>query len=264
MVFRQSIATLFIALLSATSAFGQSLTLEDDSGWRHGFSIGLFGAVRTRGEVTVAGNPADLDLSLRDALKHLDFTATGRYEAWNGNFGLIAEGHYIGLSESSTISLGPFGGTTVSVDSVQSWLSLLGAYRVSQGTTNAGQPYAFDLQAGARYNRLKQTLSTTGLLGTVGGTEYWWAPVVAARYAWGINDKWSGSVLVDASGFGVNGNDLSWSGTIGFTRKFNERSSLFLGWRHVDFKYSTTRVDGAFGANMWSTGPLIAYTHTFN
>ncbi|WP_270725622.1 hypothetical protein [Shimia sp. Alg240-R146] len=261
---RKLLAALSLALVTASGTAAQTLTLKDSDGWRHGFTIGLFGAVRTKGETTVAGNSSDLSLSLRDALEHLDFTATGRYEAWNGDFGLIAEGHYIGLSESSTIKSGGFAGTQVSVDSEQGWLSLMAAYRVAKGTTQTGQPYAFDVQAGARYNHLKQTLTSSGPLGTVGGTENWWAPVVGARYAWGINEKWSGTAMVDASGFGVNGNDLSWSGTVGLVKKINERSALMFGWRHVDFSFSTQRSDGTFGSDIWSTGPFFAYSHVFN
>jgi hypothetical protein len=49
----------------------------------------LFLPVSTTGTSTVAGGSVDLDLSLKDVLKHLNFAVSGRAEAWKGDFGLI-------------------------------------------------------------------------------------------------------------------------------------------------------------------------------
>ncbi len=239
------------------------ITLTDSDDWRYRATIGMFAAARTNGDVTVAGNTAALDMNLRDALEHLDFTATGRFEAWHGRLGLIAEGHYIGLSESATVSSGPAAGRAVEVESTQSWLGLLVGYRAISGEMSNGRPYAFDVQGGARYNRLTQSAVGSGGLLDVGGTERWWEPVVGARYAWEIADSWTGAVAVDASGFGAKGNELAWSANLAISKQFNERSSVVFGWRHYDINFETTRSDGTFGANFYSTGPFIAYAYSF-
>lgn len=253
-----------LLMLTPGALLANPITLSDSDGWKYRATIGLFGAARTKGDVTVAGNTAPLDLSLRDALDHLDFTATGRFEAWNGRLGLIAEGHYIGLSETASVSSGPAAGASASVESTQSWLGLLVGYNAMSGTFDNGRPYAFDVQGGARYNRLKQTVVGSGGLLDVGGTETWWEPVIGARYAWEIADGWTGAFAVDAGGFGVNGNDLTWSANLAFSKQFNEHSSLVFGWRHYDFNFSTDRADGAFGSDIYSTGPFIGYAYTFN
>ncbi len=240
------------------------LTLTDSEEWQYTASAAMFGALRTKGTATVDGNSADYDLTLRDALQHLDFTATGRFEAWHGDVGFIAEGHYIGLSETATATSGILSGRSVEVTSTQSWLGLLAAYRVAKGTFANGRAYAADIQGGARYNRLTQSVVGSGGALDVGGTERWWEPVVAARYAWELNDTWSGSFLVDASGFGVGGNELAWSATLGLAKKFNDRSALVFGWRHYDLDYATTHAGGAFASDVWSSGPFIGYTYTFN
>lgn len=239
------------------------LTLNDSEDWQYSASAALFGALRTKGTATVDGNSADYDLNLSDALKHLDFTATGRVEAWHGDFGFIAEGHYIGLSESATATSGILAGRSVEVTSTQSWLGLLAAYRVANGTFQNGRAYAADIQGGARYNRLTQTVVGSGGALDVGGTERWWEPVVGARYAWEFNEAWSGSFVVDASGFGVGGNDLAWSATLGLSKKFNDRSALVFGWRHYDLDYATTQTGGQFASDVWSSGPFVGYNYTF-
>ena len=254
-----------VSLLIGTQQLAANpLTLQDGDGWRYHGAIALFAATSTKGEVTVDGTSADIDLDLQDALEYLDFTATGRFEAWNGNFGLIAEGHYIGLSESATVTEGDFAGNTVDVDSTQAWLSLMAGYRLALGSFANGRPYAFDVQGGARYNRLTQSIVGSGGALDAGGTERWWEPVVATRFTWGLADGWDGSVLLDASGFGTNGNDLSWSATLGIARRFNDSSSLVFGWRHYDIDFQTNRAAGPFGADLSSSGPFIGYAHTFN
>lgn len=245
-------------------AVANPLVLTDSDSWRYHGSLALFAATSTTGTVTVDGSAADVDLDLGDALDYLDLTATGRFEAWRGNFGLIAEGHYIGLSESATATEGDFAGNSVDVESTQAWLSLMAGYRLALGSFANGRPYAFDVQGGARYNRLTQSIVGSGGALDAGGTERWWEPVVATRFTWGLADGWDGSFVVDASGFGANGNDLAWSATLGVARRFNDRSSLVFGWRHYDIDFQTSRAGGPFGADLSSSGPFIGYAHTFN
>ncbi len=256
-----ALTTLFF--WGSSPLWANPITLSDSDDWRIRGILGLFAAAKTNGDVTVAGNTAALDMNLRDALEHLDFTTTGRLEAWRGRLGLIAEGHYIGLSETATLSAGPGAGRSAEVESTQSWLGLLVGYRAFSGELGNGRPYAFDVQGGARYNRLTQSVVGSGGLVNAGGTERWWEPVVGARYAWEIADSWTGAVAVDASGFGANGNDLAWSANLAISKQFNARSSVVFGWRHYDINFETTRSDGAFGADFYSTGPFIAYAYTF-
>lgn len=257
------IGFLTVLLWSNGPAGANPITLTDSDDWRIRGTLGLFAAASTNGDVTVAGNTAALDMNLRDALDHLDFTTTARFEAWQGRFGIIAEGHYIGLSDGVSIKSGPAAGRSVEVESTQSWLGLLLGYRVFEGEAGNGRPFAFDVQGGARYNRLTQSVVGSGGLVNAGGTERWWEPVVGARYAWEIADSWTGAISVDASGFGANGNDLAWSANLALSKQFNERSSVVFGWRHYDINFETTRADGPFGADFYSTGPFIAYAYTF-
>ncbi len=248
-------------LLFTQPSMAEPLTFSAQQGWHYKITGALYAPVQSRGTSTINGTSADFELNLRDALKVLDFTATGRFEAWNGRFGLIAEGHYLGISENGETVAG--GEVVVDVD--QSWIGLLAAYRVSEGSLSNGQAFSFDVQGGARYNRIQQKINSTGPAALdLGGTKTWWEPVVGARFSWGMSEKWSGSVLVDAGGFGVNGNDLQWSATLGFEKKFNDQTALVFGWRYYEIDYSTSTSTGTFGYDVSQTGPFIGISHQFN
>ena len=91
-MFRLFSALSTLLIWGSSPLWANPITLSDSDDWRIRGTLGLFAAARTNGDVTVAGNTAALDMNLRDALEHLDFTTTGRLEAWHGRLGLIAEG----------------------------------------------------------------------------------------------------------------------------------------------------------------------------
>ncbi len=72
-------------------AFADPLGLRgaSDDEWRFSVSPYLYLPVSTTGTSTVAGGSVDLDLSLKDVLKALKFVASGRGEAWKGDFGIV-------------------------------------------------------------------------------------------------------------------------------------------------------------------------------
>lgn len=267
---RKLTAVLFAGGLGAlaTPALADPAVLRPSGNWETDLTVYLFAPVSTSGTSTVAGVEAELDMNLRDALEVLDFTISGRLESWRENLGIIVDANYLGISDDGAVTgPGPFGkGIDAEVDVSQHWFGLLGAYRVGYGQLGSGQPYSFDLQAGLRYNEIKQTVKISGGPGggrKFGGTETWWEPVVGARVAWGINDRWSGAFMMDAGGFGVGGNDLAISAMLGADYNINDRTSLKLGWRYYSIDYSTNRSDGKFAYDVIQTGPIIGLTVAF-
>lgn len=262
--------TTFIGCLCAAMVLGsigtahaEPLALSYSEDWRFELTGYLFAPASTTGSTTVAGQTVPLDLNLKDALELLDFAISGRFEAWRGNLGFIADMNYLALEANAQ----PAPPITADVNVKQAWLGFLAAYRVASGTTASGNPYSIDVQAGARYNSLEQTVAITGGPGsgtTLGGTETWWEPVIGIRGLWKINDRWSAVAAADASGFGAGGNDLAWSATLGAAYKIGKNGSLKFGLRHYSIDYSTVRSDGPFAYKVKQTGPYIGYTYTFN
>ena len=258
-------------------AFADPLGLggASDDEWRFSVQPYLFAPVSTTGTSTVAGGSVDLDLNLKDLLDHLNFMASGRVEAWKGDFGLIIDTFYVNIGGDESIGLpGPAGGTVgVDVDMKQFWFDLLGAYRVAHGAYDeTGRRYSIDLQAGVRYNRLRQEIDADvsvdigpgfGFQKSLGGTEDWFEPVVGVRGVAEISDRWTIAARADFGGFGVGGDDLQWKVIAGFDYRAWERTSVKFGWQFYGIDYSTNRSDGKFAYDVFMTGPYMALTFRF-
>ena len=261
---RKITAATVVSIGLSTAADAEPVALKFSNDWQSEAVVYLFLPTSTSGTSTVAGQPVPVDLDLRDALELLDFAVAGRFESWRGNFGLVADLNYLSLKADSRLP-GPVG-ASVNVDVKQYWLGFLGAYRVASGTTStSGRRYSIDLQAGARYNSLKQEVSIAGPGPgvTLGGTETWWEPVIGARAVWEINDRWTGVLMADAGGFGAGGNDLQWSATLGFDYGINESSAIKMGLRYYSIDFSATRSDGEFAYDVDQVGPFIGYAYKF-
>ena len=243
------------------------LSFSDE--WTSGLTVYLFAPVSTEGTSTIAGQSADIDMNLSDALDVLDFTVSGRYERWKGDWGWILEGNYLGISDDSSVTLGgPIGrDLDVDVDVEQTWLSFMGGYRFGQGTTARGQNYVFDASAGVRYNYLKQdvTIRGSGPVGKVnlGGSESWFEPVIAGRATLALSDDWTMAAFVDASGFGVEDNDLAWSASLAFDRKLNSGMSVNFGYRFYSIDYDGSKSDGSFGYDVEQHGPFVGFSYRY-
>ncbi|SLN67247.1 hypothetical protein ROA7450_03584 [Roseovarius albus] len=248
-------------------AHAEPAVLGDTEGWRKEITAYLFAPVSTEGTSAVAGQSAEIDLSLSDALDVLDFTISGRFEAWLDDFGVIFEGSYLGISEDQTITgPGPAAApVSVSVDVEQSWFSLLGGYRLATGSTDTGKRYSVDVAAGARYNYLKQEITISGPPGSrrLGGSESWFEPAISARGALELGSDWTGVLGLEASGFGVEGNDLTWSTTLAFDWALNEQTAVKFGYRYFSIDYETTKSDGLFKYDVSQHGPFIGMSYRF-
>lgn len=75
----------------------QIQTVEDSDRWRFVFQPYATIPISTYGSATVKGESVDYSLSLGQLLQYLSVTASGRVEAWKGNWGFIIDGYYVNL-----------------------------------------------------------------------------------------------------------------------------------------------------------------------
>lgn len=246
-------------VLGATQVQADTPVLSFSDDWKYGITAYFYLPTSTTGTSTVAGISADLDLDAQDALNLADLAFSGRFEAWKGDWGLISDLNYLGLSQSGS---GP-GPGSIDIDVRQSWLSFLGAYRVASNTYgDSGNRYSVDLQFGARYNSLTQDIDISGPGPglSLGGTETWWEPVIGARAAWELNQDWSVALMADAGG--TDGN-TQWSTTVGLDYSAWEDTSIVFGLRYYSIDYSTQRSDGTFAYDISQFGPFFGFTYNF-
>ncbi len=237
---------------------------QSDAKWRYTGAFYAFTPLRTRGTTTVSGVSAPVDLDLGEVLENLDFAASGRFEAWKGNWGLIFDANYYSISADGSLP-GP-GAGSVDVNVRQKWLGLLAAYRVANGTYGAsGKRYTVDVQAGARYNSLRQEvdITTPGPTTTLGGDDSWWEPVIGARGKWELNEEWATVASVEFGGFGAGGNDLQVGLNVGFDYQPWDNTSILFGYRYFSIDYSTTLASGPFGYDVEQHGPYIGVKYVF-
>ncbi|CUH48708.1 hypothetical protein [Ruegeria atlantica] len=260
----QFLLSIGMALFSAQLVHAQALPRDEaeEGTWRHSITPYLFLPLSTIGTSTVAGTSVDLDLKLSDVLDLLQGAASARYEGWNGNFGLISEVYYVKLGEDATL---PVGGASLDVDIRQTFFNVQGAYRFADGVNASGRRYAADAAIGVQWNRLKQEIDIAGPGPgmTLGGTEEWFEPMIAVRYAVELNEKWNFASRAQLSGFGVNGDDLQYLVLAGFDWKGWENTSLRFGYQFYGIDYSTDRSDGEFAYDVDQNGLYAAVAFHF-
>ena len=257
-----------LAFLIPSAAIGDTAVLSNSDGTASEFTLYLFAPVSTTGTSTVAGQSADIDMNLSEALDVLDFTISGRYERWKGDWGLIIDGNHLSISDEAAVTFpGPIGaGLDIDVETEQNWLSLMGAYRFGRGVTEAGNNYIFDVSAGVRYTHLRQEVTITGPRSNtidLGGTETWFEPVIGARAAMTLADGWTTALILDASGFGVEDNDLAFSASWAFSKRINDNTAFRFGYRYYSIDFETNRSDGLFAYDVVQHGPFIGLGFNF-
>lgn len=250
--------------------------IENASPWS--FEIGGYGfiPISIDGTSTVDGGAVDLDLGPDEIFDLLQFAVSGRGEAWrrrdvnNGSaFGFILDAQYVNLGLSNQ-GIGPRSGGTVKADIRQGIVDAALGYRfpsVSMGSSPQ-QRIEFDVTAGARFNYLRQKIQVIPGLPApftqdLGGDKRWVSPLIGARANFVFTERWNLVVRGDMSGFGVSGEDLSWSltGIAGY--RFTEKATFRLGYRVYDIDYSDGEGADEFGYDITQHGPFVGLSYKF-
>lgn len=258
--------------LSGTTAFAEG----DASRWT--FEVGTYAFVplSVQGSSTVDGGKVDLDLGPSEIFDLLEFALAGRFEAWRENpvgngsaVGFILDANYVDLQLNKS-DIGPGGAGKVDADIRQGIVDFMLGYRFPRinSETARGQYTEIDLMAGARYNYLRQKIDVTPGLpfpftANLGGDRDWVSPVIGARAKWVFNDTWNAVLRGDMSGFGVSGEDLSWSVTALAGYKVGEKTTLRFGYRIYDMDYSDGSGADEFAFNATQHGPFFGLSYRF-
>jgi opacity protein-like surface antigen len=235
------------AMVCTTPAFAQ------DGSWQTSFTFYLWTAET---DVSIATPFGDIDstLSFSDALENLDFAFMGVMEARNGRWSLLGDFAQTNLSFSKN-SPGPvLGGVDADVK-----LQVLNAYALYETSSNSN--WALDMGAGFRSFNTDSTLDVLPGVGTPGRTssfnQSWIDPVLAARFTYVFNDRWTGSAFLDYGGF----RDNSESFQVALTARYaiNDDWSFVAGYRYLDITHGPSDNEFKFS----QSGPIVGVRYEF-
>ena len=229
--------------------------VPDTSDWK--FSLALYGwAAGIKGDVGVFGLPAqEVDLPFKDIVQNLDFAAMGAAEARNGRFMLGLDATYTNVGASVKT---PRGILANKIDVTNTSLMLTGVAGYAIYDTDMAR---LDLIAGGRVWSVNNQFDLKG--GVLGGRSKsdgatWVDPLVGAKLRVNLTPKVYAAGWAMIGGFGV-GSDLMWDLMGGAGYAFNDKFSMFAGYRATSVDYSHQ----GFVYNVVEQGPVVAAVFQF-
>lgn len=238
--------------------------------------------VTTYGSVTIGKRSVDYHISLGEVVDVLRVVASGRIEAWKGNFGLIFDGYYVSLHgggikqvERPLANARLESNLTFDQGIYDFALSYhIGdrpiPYQPTQPSKAAFPRIWFTPILGTRLNDISSTIKTTltfdRLEQTFEGSgsraeKTWFEPMVGGALGLQISEPITFWVRGDASGFGLAGEtDLSWNAIFGVDWWVKPNISLNLAYRFYQIKYGNGSGDNAFEFEQNFNGPYLAVT----
>ena len=230
---------LFGAILALTPL--TATAQNEDSEWQYSLGIYMFGSALD-GDVQVAGQTAEVDLSFSDILDNLELSAMGFLRAEKGRWAIMGDTIFFGLGASSERP-------PADIDVDEFVFEIDGAYRVSD---------AVEVLFGARYVSIDTRIDTKGPLGLrFDDKNDWVDPVAGLRITAPFLNSWAFIGRFDLAGFGV-GSDLSWHLDLHLHYRTSDRFSFAFGYRTLDIDYDDGTGLDRFVYDVAASGPDAA------
>lgn len=245
--------------------------------------IPYFWMAGLKGDVTLKGNDAKVDMSFGDIWDGLKFGAQTHFEAKKGKWGIFLDATYMKLStdiEGSRRRVGP--GGVIEVDtlldaemSMEEWLiEFGGAYQIAKTPIvqdKNGMMY-LDLLVGGRYWYLSTDVDVDlireGNVNVVArsfsadGSKQWIDPFIGLRTRIQLTKNLMLVLRGDVGGFSV-GSKFSWnaSGYLGYS--VSEMISLWAGYRALGVDYHDGSGSSKFVYDVIMQGPSLGISFRF-
>lgn len=237
-----------LGLLIATSgpAFAQEGGDTSGNGWQFVIQPYLLAPAMT-GTSAVGPIDARVNVSRKDVISNLNIGFLGYVEASKGNFAFGVDTNYMNLDATPDAQ-------RVGADIGQLAVQPMLFYRLGP---------AFELMAGARYNKIKVELrSELPIIDGRSRSVDWVDPIVGFRF----QSKLAGSVglglLANIGGFGV-GSDLSYQVRPMLNFGVGSGITIDAGYQWVYMDYETGSGLQRFAYDVFTTGPILGVTFRF-
>ena len=237
----------------ALCAAMQPTYAQSESSWSNQGLIYLLGPTLD-GTSGIGPIDTDVDMSASDVFETLDGAFLGMYRGEGERWGVMIDVVFMDLKADGSGDGGAFSGE---VEVEQTTAIASATYRLSPTT---------QLMAGALYNDVSAGISLKGPRDRVreqSAGDDWVDPVVGVLFETPIGGgNWSFTGAAQLGGFGV-GADLVTILTGSFSYRFNDWSSIDIGYRYLDFDYEDGDGLDRFKFDMKEHGPAVGWRFDF-
>lgn len=236
-----------------------------------------------KGDVTIKGVEANVDMSFSDIWNDLTFGAMLKIEARKGRWGIFLDTVYMNLEDDiqgKRTFTGPLGQRTSEIladadISMKQWVLEFGGFyelvKTPVGQDKDKMMY-LDLLVGGRYWYLSTDVDVNLVLDTTGstiarnisqsGSRDWIDPFVGLRTRIQLTKDLMLVLRGDIGGFGV-GSDFSWNAAGYFGYKVSDMISLWAGYRALGVDYKSGSGNSKFVYDMTFQGPVLGIGFRF-
>jgi len=233
--------TVAVALIGAVSAAAPAGAQSQSDEWEVQIAPLYLWAVDMGGTMTVREQALPVDIAVSDAFDKLEAAFTVHFEAWKGDWGLLADVNWLDIGGEQTLP-GPLGGS-VKVDLQQYLIELAGGYEFDDASF---------VIVGVRYAALDPKV-TLPMGNVVDQDQSWLDAFVGLMWRPQLSQRWTFSGRFDIGG---GSSDLVWNLSGMFDVAFSRHVALIFGYRYLDYDYNDE--DQGFGYDVSQQGPLAA------
>jgi hypothetical protein len=232
--------TIVAAVLLAVAGFTPVAQAADE--WEFQIAPLYLWAVDLGGTMTVRGVEQPFEVKFTDAVKNLEATLTIHFEAWKGDWGVLADFSWLDLGGEQALP-GPIG-ATIGVDFQQTLVELAAGYEFAPEVA---------VIFGARYNSLDPKISLP-LDIVIDPSPSWTDAIAGILWRPSLSDRWT---FVGRFDIGAGSSDLVWNAAAFVDYRLGRHAALFFGYRHLDTDYKDEGASFAYDA--YQSGPLGAF-----
>jgi hypothetical protein len=231
-----------------------------------------------KGDVVTKGIKADLDVSIWQSIKNLQYLESiglGHLEIKKGRWGLLMEGLYVkegGTGNAATKiklpNLAP--GVEIPVSGKINLFSQMSIdegcvlYDLYRSSSSVGNRAVLTIEAlgGARYMYFRTKVQSTivdpsGIrMQTLQGTQDWVDPILGGRLSWNLSDDWVVGFRADVGGFGLS-SEITWNLDATVRYRITKWLNLNGGFRALYEDHESGSGRNKFKYAAWMYGPWL-------
>jgi len=250
-----------LALVNVLLASTYPVTASDE--WEFALSPLFLWGMSIKGDATIGGATAPLDLSFKDdILENMEAVLTVHFEARKGIWTFFTELQYVDLEPTVEVEIGPID-VKGDISFENTMFELGAAYALSESDSTR-----WELIGGGRYTDQEVGVDVTiptpmpPPLDEVNidkkGGDDWWHAFLGARVSHSFNDKWS---FIGRTDLGYGGSDnKAINASFQFDYRFRDWGSAFAGYRYLQYDFDNDSSSNGYAFDAYQQGPLLGLT----